>query len=191
MTTAVINLDLTNPIDVVRSLVGDFDTSCPIMSNNMYQQLLDKFPTLNESTAEWFAAIEACDIITRHYAQTGLRTRERVNAVEVEEYGNERYKAYQATCEWLRGHPPFGTDPQGGALFFFGGGCSNGLVAHGIFNGWFSTALLACHAITWENGYFRQDSGLLRTNGLRFLGTIQVNLCGTCGLSTSSCSCGC
>lgn len=189
MTTAIINLDLTNPIDVVRSLVGDFDKSCPIMSDNMYQQLLDQFTKLNESTAEWLAAIEACDIISRHYAQTGLRRRERVNAVEVEQYGNERYKAYVDTCNWLRTHPPISSAAYGLPLFHFGGGCNNGLALHGITIGWMSAALLACHAITWENGYFRQDFGFLQTNGLRFLGTIQVNLCGTCGLSTSSCGC--
>ena len=192
MTDAIINLDLTNSIDVVRSLVGDFDKNCPIMSDNMYQQLLDQFTTVNLDTAEWFAAINACDIISRHYAQTGLRSRERVNAVEVEEYGNERYKAYRNTCKWLRSNPPFGSDVQGSELFFFGGSCNNGMAMHGISIGWFSTALMACHAITWENGYFR-ESGLLRTNGLRFLGTIQVNLCGSCGQgigSSGGCSCG-
>lgn len=185
MTTPTINLDLTNPIDVVRSLVGDFDTSCPIMSNNMYQQLLDRYTSLEESTAEWFASIDACDIIVRHYAQTGLRSRERVNAVEVEEYGNERYKAYKDTCEWLRAHPPFGSDAQGAPLFYFGGSCNNGLRASGISIGWFSSALLACHAITWDNGYFRLGPDL------RFdrIGTIQVNLCGTCGTNASGCGC--
>ncbi len=186
MTDAIINLDLTNPIDVVRSLVGDFDTDCPIMSNNMYQQLLDKFTSLDETTAEWFAAIEACEIIVRHFAQTGLRSRERVNAVEVEEYGNERFQAYKNTCKWLKANPPWGSAAQGAPLFFLGGYCNNGLRQSGITVGWFSSALLACHAITWEHGYYRPIN-----NGLRFLGTIEVNLCGTCGLVLDSCSCGC
>lgn len=182
MTCPVINLDLTNPIDVVRALVGDFDTSCPIMSNNMYQQILDMYSDQTESTAEWFSAIYACDIIARHYAQEGLRSRERVNAVEVEEYGNERYKAYMDTCHWLRTHPPIGSDAYGLPLFFIGGGCNNGLVQSGISIGWFSSALLACHAITWENGYYRG-------NDYRFLGTIEVNLCVSCGSYADNCGC--
>lgn len=188
MSTAVINLDLTNPIDVVRALVGDFDKECPIMSDNMYQQLLDMYSNNSESIAEWFAAIYACDIIARHYAQDGLRSRERVNAVEVEEYGHERYAAYAETCTWLRSHPPIGSDAYGLPLFHLGGSCNNGLNISGISIGWMSSALLACHAITWENGYFRHCN-----NGLRFLGTIQVNLCGLCGLGIGldSGGCGC
>ena len=119
MSTPVINLDLTNSIDVVRALVGDFDTACPIMSNNMYQQILDMYTNVSESSAEWLAAIYACDIITRHYAQDGLRSRERVNAVEVEEYGHERYEAYVQTCKWLRANPPIGSDAYGLPLFWW------------------------------------------------------------------------
>ena len=73
---------------------------------------------------------------------------------------------------------------------YFGGGCNNGLRTSGISIGWMSSALLACHAITWENGYFRN---IFPNDGLRFLGTIQVNLCGTCGLGigleTGGCGC--
>ncbi len=187
MSTAVINLDLTNPIDIVRSLVGDFDKSCPIMSDNMYQQLLDQFSTLEDATAEWFAAIDACDIISRHYAQNALRSRERVNAVEVEEYGHERYQAYRDTCKWLRANPPFGTDLQGSPLFFFGDTRSNGLHRHGIHIGWMNACLRACHQLTWENGYYRPTCN----EGLRFLGTIEVNLCGFCGLGIGLLSGGC
>ncbi|MCP3921269.1 MAG: hypothetical protein GY714_01660 [Desulfobacterales bacterium] len=184
MTDAIINLDLTNSIDVVRALVGDFDKTCPIMSDNMYQQILDMYTEVDESIAEWFAAIYACSIIVRHYAQSGLRSRERVNAVEVEEYGNERYQAYKNTCKWLKANPPIGSGADGLPLFFLGGYCNNGLRQSGISIGWFSSAMLACHAITWENGYFRGYN-----NGLAFLGTIEVNLCGTCGLGVGSGCC--
>ncbi len=186
MSTAIINLDLTNSIDVVRALVGDFDTDCPIMSDNMYQQLLDMFSESDESIAEWFAAIRACEIITRHYAQDALRSRERVNAVEVEQYGNERFKAYQDACEWLKNNPPLGSGADGLPLFYLGGGCNNGLRASGISIGWFSSALSACWAVTWENGYYRP---YVPGYNLRFLGTIETNLCTTC--YSSNCSCGC
>ena len=119
---AQINLDLTAPIDATRAMVGDVDTDDPILSDAMYQQILD-INTINdrgECVVLWFSSIQAAEIILAHYAPLAFRSRERVNAVEVEEYGGERYKNYQDLVKWLRNNPPnncsFGT-----SLFYFGG----------------------------------------------------------------------
>ena len=185
MSDAFIDLDLTNPINIVRVLAGDVDTANPILSDNMYQQMLDMYADKELSVAEWFAAIYACNIIAMQFAPDALRSRERVNAVEIEEYGKERYDSYRRACQWLRANPPIGSEAEGVVGFLIGGGCNNGLVCSGISIGWLNSALLTCWSLTWDNGYYRP------CNDLRFIGTIQTNLCGTCGCGTGDCGCGC
>jgi len=119
---ATINLDLSNPSNAIRALVGDVDVCDPIMSDSMYQQIYDlnDINDRNECVIAWFASIQAAEIIMAQYAPTGQRYRERVNAVEVENYGSERYKNYQNLVKYLRNNPPMNC-PLSNTLFYFGG----------------------------------------------------------------------
>jgi len=116
-----INLDLTNPTNVIRAMVGDVDMCDPIMSEMMYQQIYDiqNVDGKEENTVIWLSAIQACFYIKAHYAPEAMRYRERVNAVEFEQYGGERYKNYCDLMDWLRGNPP--AISTGAPLFHFGG----------------------------------------------------------------------
>ena len=119
---ATINLDLTNPINAIRAMVGDIDTCNPLMSDMMYQQIYDKAnkSNRNECIVLWYAAIQAAEILMAHFAPTALRSRERVNAVEIEEYGSERYNNYKDLLKWLRNTPPLDC-ALSTTLFQFGG----------------------------------------------------------------------
>jgi hypothetical protein len=88
----------------------------------MYQQILD-INSINERSeciVVWFSAIQAAEILMAQYSIDGQRSRERVNAVEVENYGGERYRSFKDLTKWLKSHPPLNCT-LGGSLFHFGG----------------------------------------------------------------------
>lgn len=120
----MIDFDLTDPINVIKVMVGDIDCDDPLMSANMYQQILDMFDKsecYGEPIQIWYSAKYAARIFIAEYGHTGMRTRERVNAVELEFYGGERYRNYRDLVEWLENNPPVGSTENGISLFHFGG----------------------------------------------------------------------
>lgn len=147
-----INLDLTSPINIVRAMVGDVDINNPIMSDNMYQQIID-INTVNgrsECVIVWFSALQAAGYLMAQYAPEGMRYRERVNAVEFEQYGGERYKSYVRLNDWLKRNPP-NTCSIGSALFHFGGTyteCSQIYTMKYI-----NDCLGQCWNLVWKDGY--------------------------------------
>ena len=147
-----INIDLTNPINVVRAMVGDIDVCSPIMSDMMYQQILDinDINDRSECVIVWFSAIQAASILMAQYSITGQRYRERVNAVEVENYGSERYKNYQDLTKWLRNNPPMNC-PLGGALFYFGGTYDQCDTIYTL--KYIKSCICACWPRAWVDGY--------------------------------------
>lgn len=119
---AIIDLDLTIPTNALRAIVGDIDPDNPIMSDSMYQQIYDMndINGRQEAVVLWFSAIQAASILLSHYASTAGHYRERVNAVEIEESGGEKYRNFLNLLKWLRNNPPTGGTASAG-LFHFGG----------------------------------------------------------------------
>jgi hypothetical protein len=155
MTT--INLDLTNPINTVRVMVGDVDSCNPMMTDMMYQQIIDlnTINSRNECVIVWFSAIQAAGYLMAHFAPEAMRYRERVNAVEVEQYGGERYRGYANLLKWLRNNPPLNC-PLSGTLFHFGGTyteCSTFYTMQYINN-----CLCDCWGKIWIDGYYQDCS---------------------------------
>lgn len=155
---STINIDLTNPVNAVKVTVGDTDVCNPIMSDMMYQQIIAKYNdgVREECIVLWLSAIYAAQLILAHYAPDSMRYRERVNAVEIDYYGGERYKNYEKLIKWLRNNPPNFCDSGGGALFYFGGTyteCSQIYTLRYI-----NDCLGECWGCKWENGFYSSCS---------------------------------
>ena len=150
---ATIDLDLTNPINVVRAMVGDVDCNNPIMSDGMYQSIIDA-NTINgraECVIIWFSAIQATGYLLAHYSQDAMRQRERVNAVEVEQYGGERYRNYKNLHNWLQKNPPL-TYQFEQTLFDFGGTYTECSTFYSV--QYINKCLCECWCKVWQDGYY-------------------------------------
>ena len=150
---AQIELDLTSPTNALRAMVGDIDSCDPIMSDTMYQQIYDlnDINDRDECSILWFSAIQAARIVMAHYAVEGQRQRERVNAVEVENYGSERYNNYKDLVNWLRRNPPQNC-PLGNTLFYFGGTYDSCDQIYTL--SYIKQCTCACWPYNWIDGYF-------------------------------------
>lgn len=150
---ATIDLDLTNPINVVRVMVGDVDSCNPLMSDNMYQSILDSNTVdgRDECVVVWFSAQQAVGYLIAHFAPEAMRYRERVNAVEVEQYGGQRYSAYQNLEKWLKKNPPRNCISEI-SLFHFGGTydeCDQIYTVQYI-----NKCLCECWGKIWQGGFY-------------------------------------
>jgi len=158
---STINIDLTNPVNTIRCLVGDVDICNPILSDMMYQQIIALYTngSREECSIVWLSAIYAAQIILAHYAPDSMRYRERVNAVEIDYYGGERFKNYEKLIKWLKNNPPNYCDAgTTGGLFYFGGTyteCSSIYTLRYI-----NSCLMDCWGCRWENGFYSSCAGV-------------------------------
>ncbi len=159
-----IDFDISNPVNAIRIMVGDVDLCNPIMSDNMYQQFFDlnNINDRNECVVVWFSAIQAASIIYAQYAPNGQRYRERVNAVEVENYGGERAQNYKNLLDWLKGNPPLNC-PMEGSLFGFGGTYTKCDAIYTV--RYINDCICSCWGWIWKDGYYAECPDLTTVNG--------------------------
>jgi len=152
---ATIDLDLTNPVNVVRAMVGDVDSCNPIMSDNMYQQVINMFDdgVRAECAVVWRSALYAANLILAQYTPDSMRTRERVNSVEIDYDGSNRYKNYERLIKWLKNNPPDScTTGSTFSLFHFGGTYTECNQIYTL--RYINTCLSECWGCYWENGFY-------------------------------------